>query len=177
MKKLVLGFAIAVSLSVTAIGQTGNETGNNARSNAAVVLTPSQRTKIAESNAVAVLAAENLNNESGTEVSGASNRRSAAPVIVISRTSRDGVQLFQVQDQETLVAYDVDRNAFIPVRTRQQAARVATDSFEPVDDTIGKKLKKRKANKQGKNAEIFLDVKENRKKLKVQETDEETLAE
>lgn len=170
MHKLVLGFVLLFAVAFSAKAQT-DVTGGNARSKPSV-LTPSDNNRIAETNAVAQLAAEELNN---SQLGASSNRRSTAPVIVASHTTRDGVQIFKVGDDQTKVVYDLDHNAFVPVRTRQQATRVATSAFEPIDDAAGKKLKKRKANKKGKKAELILDVKENRKKNKTKEEEEETL--
>lgn len=169
MNKLVLSFFFLFACAFSAMAQT--ETGGNARSNTPV-LTASERSRITETNTVAQLAAEAVNNAS---LDASSNRRRATPVLVLSNTTRDGVQIYKVSDDQTKVVYDLDHNAFIPVRTRQQATRVATNAFEADDDAAGKKLKKRKANKKGQNAELILDVKENRKKNKTKEETEEPL--
>lgn len=170
MYKLVLGFVLLLTVAFSAKAQT-DVTGGNTRRNTPV-LTPQDNSRIAETNAVAQLAAEELNN---AQLGATSNRRRTAPVIIASHTTRDGVQIFKAGDDETKVVYDLDHNAFVPVRTRQQATRVATRAFEPVDDAAGKKLKKRKANKKGKKAELILDVKEDRKKNKTKEAEEEAL--
>lgn len=170
MYKLILGFVLLFAVAFSAKAQT-DVTGGNTRSNP-TVLTAKDNSRIAQTNAVARLAAEELNN---AQLGASSNRRRTAPVIIASHTTRDGVQIFKAGDDQTKVVYDLDHNAFVPVRTRQQATRVATSAFEPVEDAAGKKLKKRKANKKGKKAELILDVKENRKKKKNKEEEEETL--
>ena len=114
-----------------------------------------------------------ISTASGSSVATGANPRSSAPII-ITKSSRDGVTLFSVDG--TVCGYGRANNAFIPVKSRNQAIRVATGTFEPVSDEAGKRLKSRRANPKGENAEVILEVTENRSKVKTQESEEEELS-
>ncbi len=171
MKKNLFSLLVLFVLSVNLNAQESTETGGNQRAAASTIpITSSGRQAITTSNAIAAKAVEDYNARisAANEVVTGDNQKDV--IITILPPTREGVNLYSVGGEK--VTYDQPRNAFIPVTTREQAVRIATQTFEPVLDEAGKKLKARKANSQGKGADVVRKVKENRSKLKTKVTEE-----
>lgn len=161
------------------IGAAQDTASSNRRTTTARVITSSERVRITAANAVAEEAQSNIVYDEDltddTDVTGG-NRRAPSTVVPVvpSRRTKDDVQLFKTENGKKLV-YSQEYNAFVPVRTREEALRVALDEFKPLDTPAGKKLKKRSPNKKGKKAVIATRVAEDRKTVKTSVEEEEEI--
>jgi hypothetical protein len=175
MKKIFLNLIALITLIGPLASQTEVETGQNQR-DVMTELTVPQRTSIKTTNTLAANAATVINRTTAATttntVQTGTNRRSPSPVVIV-KTTREGVNIYS--DGVDTLAFVPRNNAFIQVKTRQQAFRVATEVFEPVNDEAGQKLRSRKASTTGENATVIRGVSENRSKIKTKVTEEETL--
>lgn len=181
MKKMI--FLCLITLLGLQIGTAQPEvqkktdiTGSSNRRSTTRVITTNERTRIQEANTLAEEAQSNIvyDEDLTTDATGGNQRAPKAIVIKRSRQTRDEVQLFKTEDGEKLV-YSLGYNAFVPVRTREQALRVALDEFQPEETQAGRKLKKRNPNKKGKKAVLATKVAEDRTRVNASEDDEEVI--
>ncbi len=173
MKKMI--FLCLVTIFGLQIGTA--QTASSNRRTTTRVITASERGRIEAANAVAEEAQSNIVfDDDLTNTTGGNQRALKTIVVAPSRRTKDNVQLFKTEDGEKIV-YSQEYNAFVPIRTREQALRVALDEFQPQDTPAGKKLKKRNPNKKGKKAVLATKVAEDRKKVKTTEEEEEEVIE
>jgi len=85
----------------------------------------------------------------------------------------DSVQIYS--NNRVLLGYSPRFNAFLPVRTKEGALRLATDQFKPRNTTSGRGIHRRKPDPNGYHAEILLDIEEDYSMLPRKETGEEVL--
>lgn len=85
----------------------------------------------------------------------------------------DSVQIYS--NNRVLLGYSPRFNAFLPVRTKEGALRLATDRFEPRNTASGRGIHRRKPDPNGYRAEILLDIEEDYSMLPRKETEEEVL--
>ena len=142
------------------------------------VVTPKEQRQITVANAVAEEAQSNIvYDEDLTDDTDATGGNARAPKIVPIETSnltKDGVQMYKTRNGRKVV-YSSQYNAFVPVRTRQEALRVALDEYDADDNAAGLKVKARNPSKRGKKAVVATKVSENRKRVTTTPDEEEEI--
>ncbi|HRW74727.1 MAG: hypothetical protein H6568_09630 [Lewinellaceae bacterium] len=174
MKKMIFLCLITVFGWQVGTAQVG---GSSNRRTTTRVITAKEKKQITAANAVAEEARSSIVYDADlTDENDASDNSRAAiaiPVVVSGRTA-DGVQTYKTRNGKKVV-YSTQYNAFVPVRTRQEALRVALDEFDAEDNAAGRKVKTRGPNRKGRKAVVATKVTENRKRVTTTPDEEEEI--
>ncbi|MBK7345133.1 MAG: hypothetical protein IPJ06_19760 [Saprospiraceae bacterium] len=156
---------------------TAQDLGSSNRRTTTRVITENEQRQITAANAVAEEAQSSIVYDADltddTDATGG-NARTRSVIVVPSNRTKDGVQTFKTQNGRKVV-YSSQYNAFIPVRTRQEALRVVLDEFDADDNAAGIKVKKRSPNRKGRKAVVATKVSENRKRVTTTPDEEEVI--
>lgn len=138
-----------------------------------ITLTPQVRQQVRQCNETARKAASHILDESVLGGNIRSRQTTyVADLHVISSTA-DSVQIYS--NDRVFLAYSPRYNAFLPVRTREAALRLAMDTYDPLVTGSNRGIYRRKPDLNGLHAEILLDILEDRSRLPWKETEEEVL--
>lgn len=138
-----------------------------------ITLTPQVRQQIRQCNETAGKAAAYILDESVLGGNIRSQQTAYVTELHAVTVTADSVQVYS--NNRNYLGYSPRFNAFIPVRTREQALRLAVGIYKPDRTATNRGIYRRKPDPNGLHAEILIDIREDRTGFSWSENEEEAL--
>lgn len=145
----------------------------NAQSALRITLTPQVRQQIRQCNETAGKAAAYILNESVLGGNIRSQQTAYVTELHAATLTTDSVQVYS--NNRNYLGYSPRFNAFIPVRSREEALRLAIGIYKPDRTATNRSIFRRKPDPNGLHAEILIDIREDRTGFSWSENEEEAL--